>query len=66
MVKGRRNISGICNKEIAEQLRVDRSTVSWHIQQFLDEEIVISRGDGRNTNYFICPEVEDILMEYRK
>jgi len=57
---------GISNKEIAERLHFDPSTIHWHLQQFLDEEMILSRWDGRNMNYVLLPEVEDILREYRK
>lgn len=57
---------GISNKELAEQLQVTQSTISWHLQPLLDEEMVVSRWDGRYLNYFISPKIEDILREYRK
>jgi predicted transcriptional regulator len=60
------NRPGINNKEIAESLQLKRNTVHWHLQQFLDEKMVVSRWDGRNMNYFLLPEVEEILKEYRK
>lgn len=60
------NQPGICNKEIAQRLQTDRSTVHWHLQQFLDEKMVVFRWDGRTLNYFLFPEVEEILQQYRK
>lgn len=57
---------GISNKEIAATLQFDPSTTHWHLQQFLEEQMIVSRWDGRNTNYFLSQEVEDILREYRK
>lgn len=57
---------GISNKEIAEHVQLDRSTVFWHLQQFLDEKMVISRWDGRSRNYFLFPDVEDFLRNNRK
>jgi predicted transcriptional regulator len=56
---------GVSNKEIAERLGLDRSTAHWHLRQFLDEKMVESRWDGRNLNYYLTPEVEDILKKYR-
>lgn len=52
---------GISNKEIADRLQRDRSTVYWHLQQFLDEEMVVSQWDGRTMNYALYPDVEEIL-----
>jgi len=60
-----RNEPGISNKEIAQHLGLDRSTVHWHIRQFLDEKIVVSLWDGRNMNYSLSPDVEDIMKKYR-
>jgi len=57
---------GISNKEIAATLQFDPSTTHWHLQQFLEEQMIVSRWDGRNTNYILSQEVEDILREYRK
>ena len=58
------NRPGISNKEIAEHLHLKRNTVHWHLQQFLDEKMVVSRWDGRNMNYIILPDVEAILRKY--
>ena len=60
------NQPGISNKEIAAKLQFDPSTTHWHLQQFLEEKMIVSHWDGRNTNYFLSHEVEDILREYRK
>ena len=59
------NEPGISNKKIAERLGLDRSTVHWHLQQFLEEKMVESRWDGRNMNYRLTLEVEEILKKYR-
>jgi predicted transcriptional regulator len=56
---------GISNKDIAERLGLDRSTVHWHLQQFLDEKMVESRWDGRNMSYSLTQEVDEILKKYR-
>ncbi len=65
MLKIIQNEPGISNKDIAERLGLDRSTVYWHLQQFLDEEMVESNWDGRNRNYCLTSEVEEILKKYR-
>lgn len=59
-----RSHPGICNKEIAEHLQLGKSTVHWHLQQLLEEKMVVGRWDGRNTNYVLVPEVETILLEH--
>lgn len=60
------NTPGISNKEIAERLQIDRSTVYWHLQPLLEEEMLVSQWDGRSMNYILFPEVEAILREQRK
>jgi predicted transcriptional regulator len=57
---------GICNKEIADCLQTDPSTVHWHLQQLLEEEMVVSHRDGRIVNYILFPDVEVILRKLRK
>jgi len=57
---------GISNKEIAERLQLEQSTVHWHIHQFLNERMVMSKWDGRSVNYYLCPDVEEILKEQWK
>jgi predicted transcriptional regulator len=59
------NESGISNKEIAERLGLDKSTAHWHLQQFLNEKMVVSQWDGRNLNYSLTQEVDEILKKYR-
>jgi predicted transcriptional regulator len=56
---------GISNVEIAQRLGLDRSTVYWHLQQFLDEKMVVSLWDGRSMKYTLTMEVEEIMKKYR-
>lgn len=60
-----RNEPGISSKEIARHLGMAPSTVHWHLRQFLDEKMVVSQWDGRNVNYSLTSEVENIMTEYR-
>jgi predicted transcriptional regulator len=57
---------GISNKDLSERVQMSPSTVSYHLQPLLDEEMVVSRWDGRYLNYFILPDVEDILKKNSK
>jgi predicted transcriptional regulator len=59
------NEPGISNKDIAQCLGLNPSSVHWHIRQFLDEKMIVSRWDGRDMNYALAPEVEEIMMNYR-
>lgn len=54
---------GISNKELAENLQMSASTVSWHLQPLIEEEMIVSMWDGRYQNYFILPEVEDVMKK---
>jgi len=54
---------GISNKELAENLQMSPSTVSWHLQPLIEEEMIVSQWDGRYQNYFILPEVEDVMKK---
>jgi predicted transcriptional regulator len=55
------NRPGINNKEIAEMLHLEKSSVYWHLKQLLKENIISRRWDGRNMRYSLHPEVEDIV-----
>lgn len=56
---------GISNKDIAQRLGLGQSTVHWHIQQLLEEKMVVSRWDGKSMNYALAPDVEEIMKKYR-
>ncbi|MFA5236931.1 MAG: winged helix-turn-helix transcriptional regulator [Methanoregula sp.] len=56
---------GISNKEIAQRLGLDPSTVYWHLKQFLEEKMIVSQWDGGSMNYTLTMEVDDILKKYR-
>lgn len=56
----------ISNKKIAAKLQFDPSTIHWHLQQFIEEKMIVSHWDGRNMNYILLPEVEAIMREYGK
>lgn len=57
---------GISNKEIADRLQLDRSTIYWHLQHFLNEKMVMSQWDGRTMNYVLSPDVEEIMKNRSK
>jgi predicted transcriptional regulator len=57
---------GISHKDLAERVQMSPGTVTFHLQPLLEEEMVVSRWDGRYLNFFTLPDVEDILKKYSK
>jgi predicted transcriptional regulator len=58
------NEPGISNTRIAEKMQLDKSTVHWHLSQFLLERMVVCEWDGRNMSYQVTAEVEEILEDF--
>ncbi|MFA6363867.1 winged helix-turn-helix transcriptional regulator [Methanoregula sp.] len=58
------NEPGISNTTLAERLSLDKSSVHRHLRQFLDEQMVESRWDGKNVGYSVTPEVVKLLAEF--
>jgi len=55
---------GINNTRIAEKMQLDKSTVYWHLSQFLQERMVVCQWDGRNMSYQVTAEIEKILDDF--
>ncbi|MFA5269744.1 MAG: winged helix-turn-helix transcriptional regulator [Methanoregula sp.] len=58
------NEPGISNTGIAEKMQLDKSTVHWHLSQFLLERMVVCEWDGRNMGYQVTADVEEILEDF--
>jgi predicted transcriptional regulator len=58
------NEPGISNTRIAEKMRLDKSTVHWHLSQFQQEQMVDCTWDGRSMNYQVSDEVAEILKNF--
>ncbi|MFA5269995.1 MAG: winged helix-turn-helix transcriptional regulator [Methanoregula sp.] len=58
------NEPGISNTRIAEKMQLDKSTVHWHLSQFLLERMVVCEWDGRNMGYQVTTDVEEILEDF--
>jgi len=44
---------GITNKELAEMLQLDKSTVHWHVHKFLADDIIRFEKEGRYLKYYV-------------
>ena len=49
---------------IVENLDLAQSTVSHHIKQLVDADLLIAEKDGRNANYQINQEVLDAYIKF--
>jgi predicted transcriptional regulator len=55
---------GISNTGIAKKIQLDKSTIYWHLCQFLHEKMVVRRWDGRKMKYEVTPEIGEILKTF--
>jgi ArsR family transcriptional regulator len=49
---------------IVETMDLAQSTVSHHIKQLVDADLIIAEKDGRNANYTINQEVLDAYIKF--
>ena len=54
---------GISNSAIADRLHHDKSSIYWHLCQFLDEHMIECHWNGKNMCYNVTPETGKILNE---
>jgi predicted transcriptional regulator len=45
-------------------LHLDKSSVHWHLHQFLNEKMIEGHWDGKNVGYSVTPEVVKMLAEF--
>jgi predicted transcriptional regulator len=56
---------GITNQELAETLRLDKSTVHWHAHKFLAGDIIRFEKEGRYLKYYVKDDVVvDMSVSY--
>ena len=48
---------GITNQELAETLRLDKSTVHWHTHNFLADDMIKFEKEGRCLKYYVKDDV---------
>ncbi len=54
---------GVTNQKLSERFRLDKSSVHWHMERFLNDNLVRFEQDGRFKKYFIEPGVDKALIE---
>ncbi|WP_255333716.1 winged helix-turn-helix transcriptional regulator [Methanosarcina sp. KYL-1] len=54
----------ITNKELSEDLYLDKSTTYWHIKSLRDDRIILSETEGRSRKYFVNPALEADLLKW--
>lgn len=56
---------GITNKNLSEQFRLDKSTVTDYLKKFLDDGIVEFRQDGKFKRCYLRQDARMIMLRYR-
>lgn len=56
------------NRDIAETVGIDPSTVTWHVSNLLDEGVIETIKDGRTTRYGVANEelTVQLLVRYQE
>lgn len=52
---------GVTNQRLSERFRLDKSSVHWHMERFLNDKIVTYEQDGRFKKYYAEPYVGKFL-----
>ncbi len=55
---------GITNQELANKLDLDKSTVHWHVQQLIKDNIITSEQESKYRKYTINADTEVILLRF--
>jgi len=55
--------SGISNHELAEICRIEKSSIHWHIERLLKDNIIRSEKDGKYIRYYIKDELKDNILK---
>lgn len=56
------NNPGITNQSLTEKMQVDKSAITWHLQKFINDNVVIYERDGKFKKYSINKKAEKILI----
>ncbi len=52
---------GITNQELAKTLRLDKSTVHWHANKFLADDMIRFEKEGRYLKYYVKDDVAVVM-----
>jgi predicted transcriptional regulator len=53
---------GVTNQKLSERFRLDKSSIHWHMERFLNDNLVRFEQDGRYKKYFLEPDVGKYLI----
>jgi predicted transcriptional regulator len=54
---------GITNHRLSEQFSLDKSSVHWHIDRFLRDQMIRFEQDGKYKRYFVSDEAKTVLAK---
>ncbi len=52
---------GVTNKMLSEKFNLDKSSIHWHIERFINDRLVKFEQEGKNKKYFLEPDVIKLL-----
>jgi len=52
---------GVTNQRLSERFSIDKSSVHWHMERFLNDNLIKYEQDGRYKKYFLEPKVLKLL-----
>ncbi len=52
---------GVTNQRLSERFGLDKSSVHWHIERFLNDNLVTYEQDGRFKKYYVEPTVGKLI-----
>lgn len=52
---------GVTNQMLADQFMLDKSSVHWHMERFLKDEIVRFEQDGKYKHYYLSPAISQVM-----
>jgi predicted transcriptional regulator len=52
---------GVTNQKLSEKFRLDKSSIHWHMERFLNDNLVRFEQDGRYKKYFLEADVGKFL-----
>ena len=53
---------GVTNQMLADQFLLDKSSVHWHMERFLKDDIVRFEQEGKYKHYYLSPAIGQILQ----
>jgi predicted transcriptional regulator len=54
---------GVTNHGLSEKFSIDKSSVHWHIERFINDKLIRFDQEGRSKKYYLEPGVVDLLIK---